>query len=122
MPDQDLEDWLISTEHLRQRLIDYAKSPIPTDPGARQNDMSTALDMGRDAADLLADAESFLVQSEAQSVILVRREFPDFTAAERKIMIKERTRKIKHLVNVIGAIYRSIDRRRMVEMNLNRSR
>ena len=75
-----------------------------------------------DAARLLADAESFLVQAEAQAVFAVRKTHKDLTADERRKIAKDSVRHIQRLVDGISATHQSIRSRIFVGMNQNRSR
>ena len=66
-----LTEWLDSTAEKRSALLAYASSKIPTDTGMRQLDVSTALENGQDAGDLLADAEVYLSHAFATAILAV---------------------------------------------------
>ena len=119
--DISIDEWLDSTEELRASLLAYSKSPIPTDPGERQLDVSRALELGQDAGDLLADMETFVLQAEAKAVTEVRRIHPDLTAGERRSMAKCEAASVIRLRDGVSVLYRTIKDRRFALMNLNRS-
>ena len=111
-------DWLDSTAETRAKLLAYSRSPIPTDPGARQLDVSEALALGQDAGDLLADAEVYLSQAFASAVLEAKLMHDAQTA---RIIAKSKTAKIERLREGLGVMYKTIDHRRFALMNLNRS-
>lgn len=119
--EKDLIEWLQSTEELRAKLLAYGRSPIPTEAGDRQIDVSTALEHGQDAGDLLADAETFVLQAEAAAVLAVRRTHPELTASERKVLASLEASEVTRLRDGIAVLYRTIKDRRFALMNLNRS-
>lgn len=116
-----LAEWLGSTAEKRVELLAYAQSKIPTDPGARQIDVSTALELGQDAGDLLADLEQHLIDETAKAIMEVRRTAGELTADERKAIVKSRVSSVSRLRDGMQVIYSSIKDRRFVLMNLNRS-
>ena len=118
--DLTLQEWLESTAELRAKLLAYAQSKIPTDPGARQVDVSTALELGQDAGDMLADLEQHVIDETAKAVMEVRRTDGELTADERKAVVKSRVSKIARLRDGLQVIYTSIKDRRFVLMNLGR--
>lgn len=119
--EKDLVEWLQSTEELRAKLLTYSKSALPTEPGDRQIELSTALENGQDAGDLLADAETFVLQAEAAAVLAVRKSYPGMTASERKVMASLEAAEVTRLRDGIAVLYRTIKDRRFALMNLNRS-
>ncbi len=118
--DLTLQEWLESTAERRGQLLAYAQSKIPTDPGARQLDVSTALELGQDAGDMLADLEQHVIDETAKAVMEVRRTDGELTADERKAVVKSRVSKIARLRDGLQVIYTSIKDRRFVLMNLGR--
>lgn len=116
--DMTLSDWLDSTAEARAKLLAYSRSPIPTDPGARQLDVSEALTLGQDAGDLLADVEVYLSQAFAAAVLDARQEHD---ASTSRIVAKAKTAKIERLREGLNVCYQTIKDRRFALMNLNRS-
>ena len=116
-----LQEWLESTAELRAKLLAYAQSKIPTDPGARQVDVSTALELGQDAGDMLADVEQHLIDETAKAIMEVRRTNGEMTADERKSVVKSRVSNVARLRDGMQVVYTSIKDRRFALMNLNRS-
>lgn len=116
--DISLSDWLTSTAELRERLLSYGRSKIPTDPGERQLDVSTALENGQDAGDLLADADRYLSQAFARETLAARADFDAKTAA---IIAKGKVSDLQRLRDGLAVTYRTIQDRRFSLMNLNRS-
>lgn len=116
-----LEDWLSSTQSRRNELDDFARSPLPIGNDA-YGETNKLIESEDDANRLLADAESFLTQYTAKAVLGVRARYPDSSADERKIHIKDSVRTIQRLVDGIQVTARSIANRRFITMNVNRSR
>lgn len=117
----EIEDWLVSTAEKREKLLAYARSQLPIDPGARQIDVSKALEYGQDAGDLLADIEKHLIDETGRAVIAVRASNGELTADERRAIIKSRVSDISRLRDGLHVVYSSIKDRRFALMNLNRS-
>lgn len=117
----ELQNWLESTAELRGHLLFYARSPLPTDPGMRQLDVSKALELGQDAGDLLADIEKHLIDSTAAAVLAMHKSDGELTADERKAIVKARVSEISRLRDGLKVVYMSIKDRRFALMNLNRS-
>lgn len=116
--DLTLTEWLVSTSEAREKLLDYSRSAIPTDPGARQLDVSDALSNGQDAGDLLADAELYLAQSFASEVLAAREKHDAKTAA---VVAQGKTARLERVRAGLSVMYQTIKDRRFVLMNLNRS-
>ena len=119
--DLTLQEWLESTAELRAKLLAYAQSKIPTDPGERQLDVSKALELGQDAGDMLADVEQHLIDETAKAIMEVRRTNGELTADERKSVVKSRVSNVARLRDGMQVVYTSIKDRRFALMNLNRS-
>ena len=115
-----LDDWLDSTDKKRAELLEYAQSPIPTDPGERYLDISKALGLGQDAGDFLADLDKHLIDATAKADLEVRRTDGELTADERKSLVRATVSGIARLRDGLQVIYTSIKDRRFVLMNLNR--
>jgi hypothetical protein len=116
--DLKLEEWITSTAERRAALLAYASSKLPTDPGERQLDVSTALENGQDAGDLLADSEVYLAQRFAAEVLAARIKHDAKTAA---IVAKGAVAKMQRLRDGLAVLYRTIQDRRFALMNLNRA-
>lgn len=115
-----LDEWLVSTVERRSSLLEYGQSPIPTDIGLRQLDVSKAIERGQDAGDLLADAEQYLILETSKAVLDVRREHDYLNAEERKSVVKGRVAQVARLRDGIQVLYQTIKDRRFALMNLNR--
>lgn len=120
MGDLTLEEWLVSTIELRDLLLTYSKSSIPTDPGERQLDIAKALQAGQDAGDLLADCDKHLTDQTAKEILAVRKEYPELTADERRLTVKSRVSNIERLRDGFQVIYTSIKDRRFTLMSVGR--
>lgn len=114
----DLKVWLDSTVEVRQSVLDYSKSPIDTDPGKRQLDVSAALERGQVAGDLLADIEVHLAQSYAAAMLEARK---DYDAQTARAVAKGKVSDVQRLRDGIAVCYQTIKDRRFSLMNLNRS-
>lgn len=117
----DFSDWLASTAEKRAQLLEYSLSPLPTDSGERQLDVSTALERGQDAGDLLADAEKHLIDMTAFETLATRRDNPDLSAEEKKAVVKSRVSDIYRLRDGLKVLYQTIRDRRFALMNINRA-
>lgn len=118
--DTNLEEWLVSTAEKRAELLAYSRSPIPTDPGERQLDVSEALQHGQDAGDLVADADKYLTDQTAKEILAVRSEMPHLTADERRLTVKARVSTVERLRDGLQVVYGSIKERRFVLMSVGR--
>ena len=118
MSDITLSGWLDSTAEIRAKLLAYSRSPIPTDPGARQLDVSEALTLGQDAGDLMVDVDKHLADRTAQEILGFKGE--GFSADERKQLIKSKVSDITMLRNKLKIIYKTITDRRFSLMSVGR--
>lgn len=116
--DLDLSEWLESTAEKRDALLAYSRSPIPTDPGTRQLDVSTALEFGQDAGDLLADADVYLSHALAAATLEARAEHDAQTA---RMVARSKAASVQRLRDGLAVCYQTIKDRRFSLMNLNRS-
>lgn len=116
----DLEEWLESTDELRGKLLAYAKSPLPTDPGERQLDISMSIQHSQDAGDLLADAEKHLIDETGCAVLEIRRSHDELNAKERESIVKAEVSNIARLRDGLQVIYTSIKDRRFTLMSVGR--
>jgi len=112
-----LEDWLLSTAEKRAELLAYARSPISTDPGERQLDISKSLEMGQDAGDLLADADQYLSLALAKATLEAR---ADHDAQTAKAVAQGATAGLQRVRDGIAVCYRSIKDRRFSLMSVGR--
>lgn len=116
------DDWLQSTEERRNDLAEYGKTPLPADIGERHADMDKAIQGADDAGRLLADAESFLSQHFAQSILSMRDRYPDLSAKEREAIVRSEVRDIQRIVDGLAVTARTIKSRIMSNLNANRAR
>lgn len=116
-----LEEWLISTAEIRAKLVKYGKEPLPSDAGQRHLDLDTAIQNSEEIGNLLADAESYLIQHMAQATLTAKTDFPSFSADERKIFAKDKVKQIQRLCDGISVAGRAIRDRIYVSMNANRA-
>lgn len=119
MSEEILEEWLVSTAEVREKLLAYAQSPLPTDAGERQVDVSTALQHGQDAGELLADAEEFLSKKIAQETLSARAN-DTYDANTVKAVVRGNTANIQRLRDGIHVVYRTIQDRRFAILSLGR--
>lgn len=117
-----LVEWLEQTRARREELDAYGRSPLPTDAGERHMDLEAAIQNGDDAGRLRADAESFLSQYLAQAVMKFSQRRDEFTADERKALVRDSVRDIQRLVDGLTVTERTIKSRIFAAMNANRSR
>lgn len=117
----DLTTWLEQTESKRNELYDYGRSPLPCDIGERHNDIERAIQNSDDAKRLQSEAESYLTQARAQALFAVLHEYPDLSAKDREIVIKDRVRDLQRLVDGLTTTSRTIRDRIYSTLNANRS-
>lgn len=117
----ELTEWLEQTEMLRADLYVYGKSPLPLEHGQRHTDTDEAINKSDTVGRLVADADSFLTQYTAKAVLSVKREFPDTSADERKILVKDSVREIQHIRDGLKVTERTIRDRIYTSMNANRA-
>lgn len=115
------DQWLEQTQARRDELDAFARSPLPVgnDAFGEYNTLIAAED---DAQRLLADAQTFLTQATAKAVLTIKTKYPDNSADERKILVKDSVRDIQRLVDGIEVTARAMGSRRFLSMNINRSR
>ncbi len=118
-----LEEWLVSTQEIRTRLTDYSKEPLPSDAGERHVDFNTAIQNSAECGNLLADAETYLVQGKAQATLDVKTalEYSELSADERKNIVKNKVAKLQRLVDGISVVHRAIRDRIYTGQNENRA-
>ncbi len=117
-----LEEWLVSTAEIRTKIVKYGKEPLPSDAGQRHLDLDQAIQLSEECGNLLADAESYLIQHMAQATLTAKTDFPSFSADERKIFAKDKVKHIQRLCDGISVAGRAIRDRLYVQMNQSRSR
>lgn len=120
--DLTLEEWLTATEERRDELDKYSMSPLPADISERHADTDECIQSESDACRLLADAESYLSQFKAQSVLAIKDKYPDLSAKEREVMLKDSIRDVQRLVDGLAVTAKTLSNRRFHSMNANRSR
>ena len=113
----DLEIWLDSTDEKRGELLAYSRSPIPSDPGQRQADISKALALAQDAGDLLSDMDKFLTDLTAQAILQIE---GDYSSDERKALVKAKVSGVTRLRDGLKVLYGSIRERRFCLMSISR--
>lgn len=117
MNDLTLDQWLESTTEKRSELLSYSKSPISTDPGSRQLDVSRALELGQDAGELLADADLYLSQEFAKAIL---DSSPMHNAQTAKIVAKGKVAELKRLRDGLSVLYGTIKDRRFSLLSVGR--
>lgn len=118
----DFGAWLASTQKQRDALDAYGASERPMDAVERSQDIQKAIQASDAVGRLLADAESFLTQSQAQAVLAMRDKYPDFTAKEREKMERDHVRGIQRLVHGLEVTAKTLSNRIFSILNANRSR
>lgn len=113
----EIDEWLESTDETRSKLLTYSRSPIPTDPGERQLDVSKALEYGQDAGDLMADMDQFLSVKFAQAMLEARK---DHDAQTARVVAKGATASIERLRDGLAVTYKTIQDRRFTLMSIGR--
>ena len=116
-----LDEWLSQTEILRADLYVYGKSPLPIERGPRHLDLDEAIYKSDSCGRLVADADSFVTQMTAQAVLRVKKEYPDNSADERKMLVKDAVREIQHIRDSLAITQRTIRDRIFTSLNANRS-
>ena len=117
-----LQEWLVQTEDLRGKLYAFAKSPLPIEAGPRHLDMDVAIQNADDAGRMVADVDSFLAQFTAKAVLDVKKAYPDNSADERKLLVKNEVQQLQLLRDGLAVTVRTIRDRIYVGMNENRAR
>lgn len=115
------EEWVESTQHRRDELDAYGRSPLPADVSERHQDIENAIRNCDDISRIKADAESLLSQAKAQAMFAAMRNHPDFTAKEREIVIKDSIRGLQRLVDGISVTHQTIKSRIFASLNANRA-
>jgi len=118
----DFTEWIEQTQARRDELVELCRSQIDTDSGVRHGDLDRSIQNADDAGRLRADAEAFLVQATAQAVLAYSKRRDEFTADERKALVRDSVRDVQRLVDGLTVTERTIKNRIYALMNLNRSR
>lgn len=116
-----LDQWLSENADEIEQLVAFSKAPLPDDAGGLHKELSRAQqDLGRAGA-MLADLDSYVVMAEAAATIEVRRKHDDFTADERRSMVKAEIAKVVKLRDSIKVVVNALKGKCFAVMNLNRS-
>jgi hypothetical protein len=110
-----IDEWLVSTEEVRQKLFAYARSEPPVD-------QDTAIQNESEACALRDDAAWYLTQETAKETLAVAKEHSDLASAERAKVVKARVASIQRLVDGLSVVAQTIRSRIYSAMNQNRSR
>lgn len=113
--------WLEQTQARRDELDAYARSPLPIGNDAH-GEMNVLIENEDDAHRLLADAQTFVTQAQAQAILMIKAKYPDNSADERRVLVKDAIRDVQRLADGIEVTARGISNRRYLAMNQNRSR
>lgn len=114
-------DWLTQTQARRDELDAYARSPLPIGNDSH-GEINTLIAAEDDAQRLLADAQTYLTQATAVAVLFIKGRYPDNSADERRILVKDAVRDIQRLTDGIEVTARAMSNRRYLHMNAARSR
>lgn len=115
------DDWITQTQARRDELADYARSPLPIGNDSR-GEIDTLIAAEDDAQRLLADAQTYLTQATAVAVLFIKGKYPENSADERRILVKDAVRDIQRLADGIEVTARAMSNRRYLHMNAARSR
>lgn len=115
------DEWLSQTQARRDDLAEYARSPLPIGNDSH-GEVNTLIAAEDDAQRLLADAQTYLTQATAVAVLFIKGKYPENSADERRILVKDAVRDIQRLVDGIEVTARAMSSRRFLSMNINRSR
>jgi hypothetical protein len=116
-----LDSWLEQTQALREKLYEYAKSPLPLDMGERHNDMDQAIQNAACVGRLVADLDFFVTQMTCQAVMSVKSTYEKFSAEERKLIVKDKIKDIQLLADRTAVDARAIRDRIYTNQNENRA-
>ena len=119
--DSTLEEWLDSTQQLREGLLAWDKKPLPSDATERHQHLDEAVQAAADAGRLFADAETFFLHAKAEAVFKIRREHDDLSAPERKILVEAEVADLGRLVEGLAVCKQTLRSRIYATMNENRA-
>ncbi|MDE2099523.1 MAG: hypothetical protein KGL39_19885 [Patescibacteria group bacterium] len=117
----ELNEWLEQTSEARAKLLTYSKTRLPADATERHLDMDELLQNEHDAYVLLEEAKSFAIEAEAVATQKIRRDYSDYTAGERRVMVKREIKNVVELVAGLSILARTLSSRRFAEMNAARA-
>lgn len=114
------EDWLFQSQARRDELAEFVRSPLPIGNDAA-GELSTLILAEDDAQRMLADVHTFLTQAQAKAVLDIKTRYPENSADERRILVKDAIRDIQRLADGIEVTARGISNRRFLTMNAARA-
>lgn len=119
--DKTLDQWLEDTKKDRESLLEFVRTPSPTDMNEMAIDIERSIREAEKAGELLCDAEYFLTQNTAQKLIECRMKWPDWTGPERSALVKDAVKDIQRLVSALEVICRTLNSRVRSQCNYRRS-
>lgn len=118
--DIELSDWISQTQSRRDELSEFVRSPLPIGNDA-YGEISALILAEDDAQRMMADINTYVVQAQAQAVLAIKTKYPDNSADERKILVKDAIRDIQRLADGIEVTARGISNRRFLTMSSARA-
>lgn len=82
------EGWLEQHLHEIQEAQTFAVDDLPDEPAIRAQHLSLAQTLYARIGFLLSDLETFTLRAHATATLEVRRNYPDLTAEERRVVAK----------------------------------
>ena len=110
-------EWLDQWKGEIEQAQEFVKSDMPTGPEGIQADLNRTIREYPRMAELMADADQFLLVSRASETLAVRTEHEDLAASERKAIIEGRLAGIIRTRDILKTTCRALEERSYALMN-----
>ena len=117
----NFEEWLSSTHKSREELLSHCKSESPNDSGPRTLDIDKSIRYSDMAGNLLADAEYYLSQHSAQSMLKSKTDDPNLPSKDRTYVVRDAVKDIQRIVDGLKVACRTLSSRIKSACNARRS-
>lgn len=115
--------WVTNHEHEIRDAQAFAVDDLPQEPAPLADHLSMAQALYPRIGALLADAEGFVLKAHAAAVVAVRKQYPEMSAEERRVMTKADQGYVdaKRLRDILDVIVGALKNKSFCAMNLGRT-
>ena len=102
------EEWLPKVSGIIEKMQIFSKDAMPRDGGEISEALSLAFEYRQTAGELLAEINNYIIQARAKFTIEVKKKMPDFTAADRKVIVEDEIRFYLRAQNILEVTYSTL--------------
>ncbi len=102
------EEWLAVESPNIEKMQEFSKAPLPTTGAEISSALSLAFEYRQTAGELLAEINNYIIQARAKFTIEVKKKMPDFTAADRKVIVEDEIRFYLRAQNILEVTYSTL--------------